>query len=261
MVYKFGISSRGFFEMTSDKPRSVLDVTPDLTPECSKGMEMVKRGVKMLVKSETFESVPIHDFTFNAIECGCAMHSGEWELLMLALLKRNGYISLDSKAVFTIARLKLRIGENPEIIEDGICRVVIAQEGEKFYYALHNLFLVLHVIRAILPGGPKISLEGIEDITKDSHDGGTGVKHTQISHFTARMDVVDFGSMIAGRDVLSRQGDDTVEKVKATLMGTHSRLGEGSPLYGLDTGIMQMIVGNILSPVMREAVEAGVVRL
>ena len=173
----------------------------------------------------------------------------------IALLKCNGYISLSSKAIFTVRRFRW-VGGTVEEDCDNLNGIVVAQEGKFARYELEAP-----------DGWCLFNKETVEKITVRTEEQ-RGLKEIKMrrqnecSYTVTRMDIADFCSMIAYRDVFSVKGGlHILGQVEAVLMGTHQRLGAKSHLYGLDVGVIAMILRNVLSIGIREAVDAGVLRL
>lgn len=240
----------------TDKPHCTWDVTecPDLyIGECEAGLRAVEHGAKKMLGDDNFGS-----FHFDTFECGIAMGENEWMLLGLVLLKQNGCISLESKAVFSWGRQHNPndIGEGGSgLVDDCIIFLKIANEETNMYYQLEEGDGSGSIDKKT---GERITVQDMERRGNDWARKSPG----EISCTTVRMDVVDFGSMFARCEVLrkERKGRDTLGRVLAVLMGTHRRLGGESVIGGLDIGVVGMIVFNVLPVALREAVEAGVVR-
>ena len=245
--------------VNSDKHPSTwsIEMFPHLEyKECEDGLSMVKRGVKQFMESDNL----VH-LMFQHDECGCGGYRNEWILLALALLKDNGYISLDKKAVFTVMRSRWKQECNgvKDVMMDCCLNVLIAREGETVCYEL-DISDVLAISR--------INVETITLRAQEKRARKRMGNRLDHSYMVMRMDVVDFGSMFAHRDmftddasIFTDNGRDILGQVEAVLMGTHQRLGEKSHLHGLDVGVIAMIVRGVLPMGIREAVDAGVLRL
>lgn len=252
--------------LKTDKPRETWD--PDVFPcvdvkkieECERGFQMVKQGMNQMFDSDVFTT-----FTFNVNECGAAMGENEPYLLCLVLLKHYRCISLDSKVVFSWAKQTCVSTHSwHEASDDSIINFEIANEKTNMLYDLEMYEYTVFIDKHVSNG---ISVQKMEDDAKKRFHGPHSCKNVNRHYMVMRMDVVDFGSMFARLEVFGRErkGQDTLGRVLAVLMGTHWRLGVGSEskkclLFDLDFHVVGNIAKSALSPVMREAVEAGVVR-
>lgn len=245
MVYSFDTRFEHGFFIKSDK---LLVSSKVCTEECKEGFEMVKLGVERFVNINKSDH---YSFGFNADECGCAMEHGEWILLCLSLLKRNGCISLDGVHTFSVM-----YGKGRQIVDD----LYVTRDGDKDLYVItedNNPQMRLSVMENFFKG----SRADVEDI-KDLVNVSRRTRRTRINDKILKMNVVDFCSMFALNDVLHYEFNDskTLPRVLAVLMGSHGRLG-GDSLFGrVDKEIIVMIVKSLLSPVMLEAIESGIVR-
>ena len=113
--------------LTSDKPAHTWDAKKyeDVhVQECAEGTAMVKKGITGMMEDAYWNS-----FCFDAMECGY-VDFDECVLLAIAMFKRNGYLSLDRKAIFTVRRggYKHVVEGGDSIDLDYICAAAIAQE-------------------------------------------------------------------------------------------------------------------------------------
>ena len=260
-----GVNMSVGFNIISGKPENTWDKSkfPDMprVRECAAGLAMVKEGVKQLIKSDSIERIGKNLFTFDVNECGCAMEPGEWFLLCLSLMKRNGRVSTDGKDRFCITRTKA---------DRSIRTVSVTQEGAVPIFSKTYTILTCAPIMAlcenfnVLEQAAELGLTVPEPLHDDSPTEFKVINYTdhpEVIGHEYNMNIVDFGSMFARREVLPfEERRETPGRAQAVLMATHSRLGKKSPLSSLPADIITMIAKSVLSPVMREAVEAGVVR-
>ena len=251
-----GVSMSTAFHINSEKPENTWNKSkfPSMprVQECAKGLAMVKQGVKQLIKSDKIERIGNNYFSFDANECGCAMEPGEWFLLGLSLLKRNGRVSTDGKDRFRITRTKA---------DQSIRTVSVTQEGCDKAYVILAYGSTMILFEQFNERNPSHVAEPLHDNSPRAFQVINYTKIPEVIGHEYEMNIVDFATMFARREVLPyEERRETSSRVQAVLMGTHSRLGAKSPLFSFEQEIITMIAKNALSPVMREAVEAGVVR-
>lgn len=218
----------------------------------SQYIALVETGIRQMIETDD-EKMTVVPYDIDDEE---VFSFGDWILMALATLKRTGYLS-DTKAIFTVHQYRtFHEGVKYETMD----HIVIAQEGRNEYFEVHFDLQYNIMYKKTLDSGKVIDIEWMQSVADKFETNDMIAKKEAFSHFTARMDLADFGGMIARLDRRRCVESDKREMIMATLMGTHKRLGAESLLNNLDVGILGMIIGNIVYPGMREAILEGLVR-
>lgn len=225
--------------------------------EGENSFEMVKKNVLHVLETEN-----VQHFTFESDICECLQGYMEWYIFVITMLVSNGYISLADDALFhvhyTIVRHKQskkkskknsqKNNRPQKRVGKDIHRFSIMQRGMDVNIGLYSEENELRMLKTkpikciwkVMEYDSRFFHETV------GHDGPNEYQKYML------MKPTDFCSILA---------QEYIKRVQAVQMAMHPRLGKKSRLFRLDPAVLNMIIWESLSVVMREAIGAGVVKL
>ena len=220
-----------------------------------------------LVTSGKFPSVEIllnktHGPEENQYTAPTSNNFGETILIALTALKRSGYLA-NPKCIFTIERVLhlVHADTDNEKWHSLIECVRVANPGSTYIYHI-SLFWIQGSImfnRENLPDKTTVSVHQQEVLAEQDDQENL---RPGSSFETVTMDVNDFASMIARREILGRSSDTNASNnILAVLMASHPVLGRDSQLGLVPSDLLPVIMQQIIPQSVWAAMESGLVRL